>query len=186
MMGTRIKETHMDVLRIDNLFARRSIRAFTAEPVDPAQIEMLLEAAMAAPSAANRKPWHFVVVTDAGVRQALARAHPHAAMVMEAPLAIVPCGDPSPGIPEIPEYWVQDLAAATENILLAATGLGLGSVWCGVHPVSERAASIRRVLGIPGSVTPFALIAIGHPAEQKEPRTQYDATRVHRDRWGRQ
>jgi nitroreductase len=175
----------MDVLRIENLFARRSIRAFTAEPVDPAQIEMLLRAAMAAPSAANRKPWHFVVVTDAGVRRALAEEHPHAAMVVQAPLAIVPCGDPSLSIPDRTDYWIQDLAAATENILLAATGLGLGSVWCGVHPVPERVEGVRRVLGIPGSVTPFALIAIGHSAEHKEPRTQYDSQRVHADRWQR-
>ncbi len=124
----------MDVLTIGNLFARRSIRSFTTEPVDPAQVELLLKAAMAAPSAANRKPWHFVVVTDAKVRQALAQAHPHAAMVAEAPLALVPCGEPSLSIPGRQDYWIQDLAAATENILLAATGLGLGSVWCGVRP----------------------------------------------------
>lgn len=173
----------MDVLAIGNLFARRSIRSFTAEPVDPAQIELLLKAAMAAPSAGDRKPWHFVVVTDARVRAALAREHPHAAMVSAAPLALVPCGDPSLGIPGRPDYWVQDLAAAAENILLAATGLGLGAVWCGVHPVPDRVSGIRRVLGIPDTVVPFALIAVGHPAESKEPRTQYDPQRVHRDRW---
>ena len=173
----------MDVLRIDNLFARRSIRAFTAEPVDPAQAEMLLKAAMAAPSAANRKPWHFVVVTDARMREALAQAHPHAAMLAESPLALVPCGEPSLSIPDHPDYWIQDLAAATENVLLAATGLSLASVWCGVYPVPERVEAVRRVLGIPGQVVPFALIAIGHPAEHKEPRTQYDAQRIHRERW---
>jgi len=173
----------MDVLRIENLFARRSIRAFTPEPVKPADIDMLLKAAMAAPSAVNRKPWHFIAVTDAGLRRALAQAHPHASMLVQAPLAIVPCADPSLGVPDRPDYWVQDLSAATENILLAATGLGLGSVWCGVHPVPERAAGVRRVLGIPDSVAPFALIAIGHPAEKKEPRTQYDPERVHVDRW---
>jgi len=173
----------MHVLRIDNLFARRSIRAFTNETVDPVHVEMLLKAAMAAPSAGNRKPWHFVVVFDAGVREALAQAHPNAAMVRESPLALVPCGEPSLGFPGQPEYWVQDLAAATENILLAATGLGLGSVWCGVHPIRERVEAVRRVLGIPVHVTPFALIAVGHPAEHKEPRTQYDPERVHENRW---
>jgi nitroreductase len=173
----------MDVLKIDDLFARRSIRAFTPEPVDPAQVETILKAAMAAPSAANRKPWHFVVVTDARVRRALAQAHPHAAAVVESPLAVVPCGDPSLSIADRQDYWIQDLAAATENILLAATGLGLGSVWCGVYPVPERVEAVRRVLGIPERVTPFALIAIGHPAEHKDPRTQYDPQRVHRERW---
>jgi nitroreductase len=173
----------MDVLRIDNLFARRSIRAYTAEPLDPDHVETLLKAAMAAPSAANRKPWHFIVVIDARVREALAQANPHAAMVAQAALALVPCGEPALGIPGRPENWVQDLAAATENILLAATGLGLGAVWCGVHPVSERVEGVRRVLGIPDHVIPFSLVAVGHPAEQKEPRTQYDAQRVHTNRW---
>jgi nitroreductase len=174
----------MDALRIDDLFARRSIRAFTAEPVDPVRVEMILKAAMAAPSASNRKPWHFIVVTDARVRTALAKAHPHAAMVAEAPLALVPCGEPRLSVPVGQDYWIQDLAAAAENILLAATGLGLGSVWCGVHPVPERVEAVRRVLGIPEQVIPFALIAVGHPAEHKEPRTQYDARRVHTNRWG--
>ena len=173
----------MDALRIDDLFARRSIRSFTAEPVDPAQVEMLLKAAMAAPSASNRRPWHFVVVTDARVRGALAEVHPHAAMVVEAPLALVPCGEPSLSVPGRQDYWIQDLAAAAENILLAATGLGLGSVWCGVHPVPERVEAVRRVLGIPERVIPFAVIVVGHPAERKEPRTQYDALRVHTNRW---
>lgn len=173
----------MDVLGIDDLFARRSIRAFTAEPVTPAQLETLLKAAMAAPSAANRRPWHFVAVTDAGVRARLAEAHPHAQMVLQAPLAIVPCGEPALSIPGHEEYWVEDLAAATENLLLAATGLGLGAVWCGVHPVPERVRALRDVLDLPGHVVPFALVPVGHPAERKEPRTQYDASRVHRERW---
>ena len=174
----------MEVLRIDNLYARRSIRSFTSEPVSQDQIDTLLRAAMAAPSAGNRKPWHFVVVTDAGVRAALAQAHPHAASIAQAPLGLVPCGDPALGFPGRPEYWVQDLSAATENVLLAATGMGLGSVWCGVYPVPERVQAVRRILGIPEEVTPFALVVVGHPAEQKEPRTQYDPQRVHRDRWG--
>jgi nitroreductase len=173
----------MDVLKIENLFARRSIRTFTADAVDPAQVEMLLKAAMAAPSAANRKPWHFIVVTDARVRETLAQAHPHARMLTESPVALVPCGEPSMSIPGRQDYWIQDLAAATENILLASTGLGLGSVWCGVYPVQERVEAVRRILCVPEHVIPFALIAIGHPAEQKEPRTQYDARRIHRDRW---
>jgi len=174
----------MDVLTIGNLFARRSIRAYTSEPVEPAHVEALLRAAMAAPSAGNRKPWHFIVVTDARLREALAQAHSHAAMVVQAPLALVPCGDPALVMPGRPtDYWVQDLAAATENILLAATGLGLGSVWCAVHPVPERVEGVRRVLGIPENIVPFSLIAVGHAAEQKEPRTQYDPGRVHGNRW---
>ena len=169
----------MPTLCIDNLFARRSIRRYTSEPVTDDQVETLLQAAMAAPSAVNHRPWHFVVVRDAATRAALAAAHPYAKMVTQAPVCIVPCGDTTIS----PDFWVQDLSAATENILLAATGLGLGTVWCGVHPRADRAAAIRQILGIPEGIVPLCLIAVGHPDEQKEPRTQYDARRVHRERW---
>jgi nitroreductase len=173
----------MEVLKIENLFARRSIRKYTAEPVAPAQVELLLKAAMAAPSAGNRKPWHFVVVTERAMREALSEAHPYADMLLESPVAIVVCGEPSLSFPDRPEYWIQDVSAATENILLAATGLGLGVVWCGVYPVQDRVEAFRRVLGIPERVVPFALVPVGHPAEKREPRTQYDVQRVHKERW---
>ena len=171
------------VLSIGNLFARRSIRQFTGQPVAPEQVDTLLKAAMAAPSAGNRHPWHFVVVTDAATRSALAQAHPHAKMVTQAPVCLVPCGQPELSYPGTEEYWVQDVSAATENILLAAVGLGLGSVWCGVYPLEDRILAIRQILGVPQNVIPFALIAIGYPAESKEPRTQYDPNRVHANSW---
>lgn len=173
----------MDVLKIDNLFARRSIRAYASEPVSPEQLQMLLKAAMAAPSAGNRKPWHFVIVTDQQVKKALTEAHPYADMLLEAPLGIVVCGDPMLSFPDRPDYWIQDVSAATENLLLAATGLGLGAVWCGVFPIKERVEGFRRVLGAPDHVMPFALVPVGHPAERRPPRTQYDAQRVHTNRW---
>lgn len=173
----------METIRIDNILARRSIRRYTAEPVQPEQVETLLKAAMAAPSAGNRKPWHFIVVTDPATRQALAAAHPHAQMVVESPVVIVPCGEPALSLPGREEYWIQDLAAATENILVTAPSLGLGTVWCGVFPIAERVAAVRRILGVPDHVIPFALIAVGHPAEHKEPRTQYDPARVHMEHW---
>lgn len=170
-------------LTIPNLFARRSVRRFTAEPVTPAQVEVLLQAAMAAPSAGNRRPWHFVVVTALDTLTRLADSTPYAGMLRRAPLCIVPCGDPSLAIPDRPDYWVQDLSAATENILLAATGLGLGAVWCGVYPIAERVAAARSALAVPESVVPFCYVGVGHPAERPEPRTQYDAARVHFERW---
>jgi nitroreductase len=170
-------------LTIDDLFARRSIRQYTDEPVSDEDIQALLEAAMAAPSAGNRKPWHFVVVRDAALREQIAASHPHAKMVSQAPVCIVPCGQPSLSFADRSDFWIQDLSAATENILLAATALGLGSVWCGVHPVQERVAEAREILGIPDDVIALCYIAIGHGAEDKEPRTQYDEERVHWDRW---
>lgn len=165
--------------RVDLIFARRSIRKYATEPVSEADVKTLLEAAMAAPSASNLKPWHFVLVTERETLNALAKAHPHGKMLAEAPLCIAVCG-----APEISgRYWVQDCSAATENLLLAATALGLGAVWLGVYPRDERVKPVREVLGIPELVTPLNLVAIGHPAEEKPARTQYDAARVHHGRW---
>lgn len=164
--------------RLSFIFARRSIRRYTSEPISEEEVQALLEAAMAAPSARNAKPWHFVVVSDRERLRQLAEVHQYASMLSEAALGIAVCGEPG-----VSEYWVQDTSAATENILLAATALGLGAVWIGVHPKPEREQKVREVLGLPENITPLCLIAIGHPAEEKPPRTQYDATRVHRERW---
>ncbi len=164
---------------IQTIFARRSIREYTSEPVSEEDIQTLLQAAMAAPSASNRKPWQFIVVTERGTLDALAESHAHGKMLFGAPLSISVCGD----LTEMERFWVQDCSAATENLLLAATALGLGAVWLGVYPRDERIKAVRRVLAIPDYITPLNLVAIGHPAETKDPRTQYDLARVHRERW---
>jgi len=164
---------------IQTIFSRRSIRKYTTEPVSEADIKTLLEAAMAAPSASNRKPWQFVVVTERQTLDALAEAHPHGKMLFQATLCIAVCGD----LTEMERYWVQDCSAATENLLLAATALGLGAVWLGVYPKDDRVAFVRPILDLPETITPLNLISIGHPAEEKEPRTQYNESRVHRERW---
>lgn len=134
---------------------------------------------MAAPSASNRKPWQFIVVTKRETLDALADAHPHGKMLFEAPLCISVCGD----LTEMERYWVQDCSAATENLLLAATALGLGAVWLGIYPRDERVAAVRPILDLPDHITPLNLVSIGHPAEEKPARTQYDAARVHREGW---
>jgi nitroreductase len=102
-------------------------------------------------------------------------------MLPDAPVAILVCGDAGAG--SWPQFWEQDCAAATENLLIAAEQLGLGSVWLGLHPLSERVEGVRRLLAIPGSIVPFALLAVGWPAEHKEPAQRYDAARVHQERW---
>jgi nitroreductase len=164
--------------RLEIIFARRSIRRYTGEPLTEGEIRSLLEAGMAAPSANNRQPWHMVAVTDKDTLQALADTHPYAKMLPSAALGIVVCGAPS-----ISDWWVQDCSAATENILVAAAGLGLGSVWLGCHGRPEREQSIRDVLGIPGDMGVLCMIAIGHPDEHKDARTQYNPARVHNNRW---
>ena len=164
---------------INTIFARRSIRSYTAEPVSEKDVRMMLEAAMAAPSSSNLKPWHFIVVKDRQLLDNLAEAHPYGKMLFKAPLCIAVCGD----ITISARYWVQDCSAAAENLLLAAVALGLGAVWLGVFPRESRVLAIRKVLKSPETIVPLNLISIGHPAEEKEPRTQYDELRVHHEHW---
>ena len=163
------------------IHARRSIRRYTGEPVGEEAVRELLEAAMAAPSAGNQQPWHFIVIRDRALLNAVPGFHPHARMAEQAPLAILVCGDPT--LEKHVDMWVQDCAAATENLLLAAAALGFGAVWCGVHPRQERVEGFRRLLGIPDHVIPFAFVPVGHPAEEKPPVQRYNPERVRSERW---
>lgn len=163
------------------ILTRRSIRAYTAEPVSAELIHKLLVAAMSAPSAGNQQPWQFVVVTERRLLDALADLLPFGKMLKQAPLAVAVCGD-AKGQPR-EGYWVQDCSAATENLLLAAHALGLGAVWLGVYPREERVAGVRSILSIPERVTPLCVVAIGHPAEPAGPADRYREERVHWNGW---
>ena len=168
---------------LDTIFKRRSIRKYTDQPVEPEKLDLLLKAAMSAPSAMNCKPWEFVVVTDpeklAQFRKRLIFGD------RNAPAAIVVCGNPGLSTnPAARLFWVQDCSAATENILIAAVGLGLGTVWIGVHPVAKFVKTVREIMSIPKKVTPLCIIYIGYPESEKPARTQYDEQRVHRQKYG--
>jgi nitroreductase len=165
--------------RLSTLFARRSVRKYTGAPVSEADVKAFLEAGMAAPSASNRKPWHFVAVTERAKLDQLAAIHPYGKMLSGAGLCIGVSGDRDIS----PDFWIQDCSAATENILVAAAMLGLGAVWLGVHPRAEREGNLKQFLGIPETVGLLCLVAVGHPAERPAARTQYDEGRVHRERW---
>jgi nitroreductase len=165
----------------DPVLSRRSIRKYTSEPVPDDAVERLLRAAMAAPSAGNQQPWQFVVIRDRATLTAITEVHPYSKMLPQAPVAVVVCGDVA-GC-KWPQMWEQDCAAATENLLVEAELLGLGAVWLGVHPLEERVSGIRRLLAMPDSVVPFAVVPLGHPAESKPPADRYDEARVHRERW---
>jgi nitroreductase len=163
---------------IDVILSRRSIRQFTSEPVDHEVLVLLLKAAMSAPTACNSQPWEFIAVTDPETLNSIREKFLFARY--NAPAAIVVCGNV--GIANnsaAREHWVQDCSAATENILIAAAGLGLGAVWIGVHPYPSKIKPLSEVLGIPENVTPLSIVYVGHPAENKEPRTQYDEHKVY-------
>ncbi len=168
---------------IEAIMTRRSIRAFTDEPVPEETVEVLIGAAMAAPSAMNEQPWHFVVVREEKARERLSTVSKWAGPMARAPVGIIVCGDTAalhyPGT----IYWVYDCAAALENMLVAANALGLGAVWLGVDPWPERAAVVREVVAVPDGVEVLGMVALGFPAETKPPADRYDETRVHRERW---
>ncbi len=162
----------------DTIYARRSIRQYQEQPVEKEKLETLLKAAMAAPSAMNIKPWEFVVVTEPGtmdeIRSSLMFGKHN------APAAIVVCGNTSFfKHPMASKFWVQDCSAATENILLTAVDLGLGTVWLGVHPIHNFTKRISRILDLPDHVKPLNVIYVGYPAEEKPARTQYNPDRIH-------
>ena len=165
----------------DPILTRRSIRAYTADAVPDELVERLLRAAMAAPSAGNQQPWRFVLVTDRDTLRAVNDFHPYARMLERTPLAVVVCGA-TEGL-RWPQFWEQDCAAACENLLIEAETIGLGAVWLGVHPLEERVAGLRALLGVPEGVVPFAVVAVGRPAESKRPADRYKPEHVRRERW---
>ena len=165
----------------DAILTRRSIRKFTDEPVTEAQATALLTAAMAAPSAGNQQPWQFVVVRDKAMLEAVARINPYAVMAPKAPLGILVCGDTR--AEKYAGYWVIDCAAAVQNLLLAAHGMGLGAVWTGIHPTQDRVEGFAKLFGAPAGVIPHSFIPVGHPAEEKQREDRYRPERVHRDRF---
>ncbi len=163
---------------LDVIFRRRSIRKYADQTVSRELLVKLLQAAMAAPNACNSQPWEFVVVTE---RPRLDRLREKLLFARyNAPAAIVVCGNASiANHSTARRYWVQDCSAAMENILIAATGLGLGSVWIGLYPLPSTMDPVRMLLKLPAEVVPLGLAYVGYAAEEKRPRTQYDERRVY-------
>jgi nitroreductase len=164
--------------RLAIIYKRRSIRSFTSEAVPRDLLQELLRAAMAAPSAVNRQPWEFVVVSQPAQLNLLQNILPYGNYPAAA--AVVVCGRPDLAQNE-PDgnFWVQDCSAATENLLIAAAGLGLGAVWTAVFPKQELIRQVNHTLGIPSNVIPLNVLLIGWPGEQKPARSQYREDRVH-------
>lgn len=166
---------------MDAILGRRSIRKYTTEMVAEDQVDLLIRAAMAAPSANNEQPWHFVVINERKMLDNLAEIHPYAKMLSHAPLAVLICGDLD--LEKFPGYWVVDTSAACENLLIAAHALGLGAVWLGVYPRQERITSISQLLNLPERIIPLSLISIGHPAENKPPSERFNRERIRYNHW---
>lgn len=168
---------------IENIMTRTSVRRFTSQPISPDTLEILLKAGMAAPTAKNIQPWAFVVVTERNMLDSLETVHPYSNLAT-ATAAIIVCGDMQKYDDDIlRQYWIQDCSAATENILLAAHGLGLGAVWCGVYPSQERVSGVRQMLSLPGHIMPLNLITMGYPAGEQTPKDKWNPEVIHYQKW---
>lgn len=168
---------------LNNIHSRKSVRSFTSQPVSEEQVETLLRAAMAAPTAVNFQPWRFVVITERQQLDELAEVLPYAKMLKQAPLAIVVCGETIWMNGAENTYWQQDCAAATQNILLAAEAIGLGAVWTGIYPNEQLYPKLHDYLGLPETVQPFCAIPIGYPAGDDKPKDKWKPENIHYGKW---
>jgi nitroreductase len=166
---------------MDALLTRRSVRKYADTPLPSDVVRQVLVAAMHAPSADNEQPWQFIVIDDRRLLDAIPGIDSWANMADGAPLAILVCGDSRLVINE--GFWPQDCAAATQNLLLAAWDLGVGSVWCGVHTEADLERAFRRLLGLPEEVMPFALVVLGYPVAPPPRVQRFQEDRVHRNGW---
>ena len=170
---------------LETIMTRTSVRKYADKPVEKEKIDAMLRAGMAAPTAVNKQPWHFVVINDKAKLNELAAANPRAKMLLTAPLAIVVCGDMTKALQgKGQEYWIQDCSAATENILLAAHAQGLGAVWTGVYPMDDRIQPLSKTLKLPETVIPRCTIVIGYPAEQPKPKDKWKPENISYNEYG--
>ncbi len=169
--------------KLNLIFSRRSTREFTTATVPETAVRDMLEAAMAAPSAACKDPWEFIVVRDAILRAEMAEGLPNGKFLAQASVGIVVCGNLEKAHAGELSYLLQDCSAAIENILLAAQALGYGACWLGVHPRQERIALLRLLLGIPDHMVPVGALAIGVPKAVPPARTRYQQAFVHAEKW---
>jgi nitroreductase len=172
-------EQVLDVIR-----KRRTVRAFTDEEVSDEQVETILQMAMYAPTYMNRQPWHFVVVRDKELQKSLGETLGVRPYIQQASAVIAVYGDPN-----ISNTWDLDGCAAIENMLIAATALGLGSAWAGSPgnlAWGEAEQLMKDALKVPAGFRALSLVCLGHPVKMVVPHTKderYNKTRVHYGTW---
>ncbi len=169
---------------IENIMTRTSVRTYSDRDITDGQLDTIMRAAMAAPSAVNKQPWRFIVVRDQALRDSISTNMNSMKMAKNAPVAVIVCGDMEATIDgEGHSYWVQDASAVSENILLAANALGIGSVWCGIYPISERVDWFQKTFGMPESIIPLSCINLGFPAADVTPKDKWKPENIHYETW---
>jgi nitroreductase len=166
----------------EGLITRRSIRKYTGSRIKDDEILAMVKAGMYAPSANNRRPWHFIIIDDHVIMEKISKVHPYASMLAEASHAIVICGDEK--LQNGPFYYPLDCSAATQNILLAAHSMGYGAVWIGVHPREKRVKAISELFGLPEHIRPVSVVSIGVPLfiPEKQPE-RFEPEKIRRNIW---
>lgn len=183
-METDIKKLIESNKAYGNILTRTSIRTYTEEPISEELKSALVHAGMSAPSGVNKQPWEFILIDDKEMLNALAGSLPYAKMAAKAPMAIAVCGNSERFLDgEDSTLWVQDLSAASENILLAAHAFGLGAVWTCLYPHADRMDAASRILGLPEGIIPFCLIPVGYPVKTHSPIDKWHPERIHRNRF---
>lgn len=168
---------------LEVIHARKSVRHFTGEAVGREDLETLILAGMAAPTAVNKQPWAFVVVTGRERLDSLGIGLRYASMLGKAGAAIVVCALPGEAAGRRTEYAIIDCSLASQNILLAAEALGLGALWTACYPDSAAMASVRARLGIPGDIIPLNVIPVGRPTGEDTPKDKYLSEKIHWEQW---
>jgi nitroreductase len=169
---------------LGNILSRKSVRHYTNQPVSKEQLGILMKAGMAAPTANNKQPWAFAAITERKKLDFLAANLPYARMLAQAPAAIVVCGDMTKTAgARRPELWIQDCSAATENILLAAEGIGLGAVWTALYPYEERYSVVQKTLSCPEHIIPLCILPVGYPEGSDQPKDKFKPENIHWEQW---
>ncbi|MDR3071744.1 MAG: nitroreductase family protein [Endomicrobium sp.] len=165
---------------MDILLERKSVRKYTNEDIKQCDLEYILRAAMSAPTAKNTRCYSFLVIKDKETHKKIAAAHQFSQMILQAPLAILVVGDQEKAYKN---YLPQDCAAATQNILIAATSRGYGSVWCGVYSDEERSKAIEKLFDLPKNIKAFSIVVIGKSADNSHPKNGWDPEKIKYEVW---
>lgn len=169
----------MDV--IEAILTRKSIRIYTGEPISELDLETVLKAGFHAPSAHNCQPWEFIVIKDKDKFETIASVHTFAKMLPKAEVCIIVCGDKNKQ--PMTGFMVEDCSAAIQNILLAAHGIGLGAVWCGLYPVEELTTQIKEICNLPDFIEPIGMVVLGHKGEERKVRDRFNPSKIHYEVW---
>lgn len=166
---------------LNGILTRRSVRRYADKEITREQAEDIIKYGMYAPSAKNKQPWHFILLNDKNIFKKILEFQPHTKMLEQAQWGIVVCGDEQ--LANTPEYWPVDCAAVTQNILLAAHGMGFGAVWLGIYPRPERVSAMKGLLNLPPHIHAFSIVSVGYPDQQLAQPDRFQPNRIHLNGW---